>query len=201
MAEIIVVQGPPGSGKSTLASRLESEGIKDRHNFTHISAGDRLRAIRTGQITSRYKDMVGQPGQSKMIDHYIMTGLMFEAMEVPSIAPVALFDGYPRFVDAVPLFLEGVLQGQHKLLGTLLLELSKEAAVARIKGRGTRLGESLVSDEFIQRRYEDFLEFTMPAVALLSKYSTLNKMCAEQEPEPSWLTFCNAIAHITNKLA
>lgn len=53
MSEIVVVQGYAGSGKSTHSEHF-SQNQYNGESITHVSAGMRLRAIRTGAEESRY---------------------------------------------------------------------------------------------------------------------------------------------------
>lgn len=198
MAEIIVVHGPPGSGKSIHSERMAAEGLSGRP-VDHVSAGDRLRAIRTGKIASAYSDVVDPvPGQRILLDHAIMTGVIFEYINQNPYS-MTLVDGYPRFTEAVDGFIEATRVNNHSLLGCVNLEISKRVCLDRILGRGTRPGEVNVSTTLAEKRYQEHLDFTLPAIAALGRVTEVVNVDAELPMEVVWGSFCRAILTLVNK--
>ena len=197
MAEIIVVHGPPGSGKSIHSERLESEGLLGR-SVDHVSAGDRLRAIRTGKIASAYSDVVNPaPGQRILLDHAIMTGVVFEYINQRSDDTLMLVDGYPRFADAVNGFMEAAQANNHALMGCVNLEVSKWVSLDRVLGRGTRSGEVDVSKTLAEKRYQEHLDFTLQAIGDLGRVVEVVNVDAERPMEVVWGSFCRAVLTLT----
>ena len=192
MAEIIVVHGPPGSGKSIHSTRLSDTGLPGKQ-VDHISAGDRLRAIRTGRVDSAYKDVNPAPGQRMLLDHSIMTGVIFEYINQSPDNSILLVDGYPRFAEAVEGFVGAAKANNNALLGCVNLEVSKQVSLERVLGRGTRLGEVNVSLSLAEKRYQEHLDFTLQAIAALGKLTEVIKIDAEPAMEVVWGSFCQAV--------
>lgn len=199
MAEIVVVHGPPGSGKSEHSRRLASEGLLGKL-VDHVSAGDRLRAIRMGKVASTYRDVVDPaPGQRVLLDHTIVTGMIFEYINQSSGAFIMLVDGYPRFAEAVDGFIEATQVNNHSLLGCVNLEISKRVSLERVVGRGTRTGEVDVSSSLAEKRYQEHLDFTLQAIGTLSRVTGVINVDAEPSMEVVWGSFCRAILALANK--
>lgn len=197
MAEIIVIHGPPGSGKSVHSERLANEGLRGRV-VEHVSAGNRLRSIRTGEIVSAYRDVVNPaPGTRVLLDHNIMTGVIFEYVnQMPSTA-IVLVDGYPRFVEAIPGFKETAEKEGHALLGCINLNISKRVSLDRVLGRGTRVGEINVSSELVKKRYQEHLDYTVPTVRELKKIVEVVSVDAESDMGEVWGQFYQAVLKLT----
>lgn len=123
MAEIIVVHGPPGSGKTIHSERLTQFSFSD-HPIFHISAGNRLREIRTRSVDSRFSAEVNDPNAHALLDHRIVNGIIFEYISDCPADSIVLVDGYPRFADAIDVFMKAVKEGSHTLLGCINLNIS-----------------------------------------------------------------------------
>lgn len=193
-----MVHGPPGSGKSIHSERMAEEGLSGRP-VDHVSAGDRLRAIRTGKIASAYSDVVDPaPGQRILLDHAIMTGVIFEYINQSSDSTM-LVDGYPRFAEAVDGFIEAMKMNNHSLLGCVNLEISKRVSLGRVLGRGTRSGEINVSRALAEKRYQEHLDFTLRAIAALGGVTEVVTVDAKPPIEVVWGSFCQAVLTLVNK--
>ncbi len=194
-----MVHGPPGSGKSIHSERLASEGLLGRP-VDHVSAGDRLRAIRTGRIASVYSDVVNPaPGQRILLDHAIMTGVVFEYINQTLDNPIMLVDGYPRFTEAVEGFIEATQVNNHALLGCVNLEISERVSLDRVLGRGTRTGDVDISSSLAEKRYQEHLDFTLQAIGVLGRVAEVINVNAEPPMEVVWGSFCRAVLTLVNK--
>ena len=166
----------------------------------HVSAGDRLRAIRTGKTASSYSDVVNPaPGQRILLDHAIMTGVIFEYINQSSDNTIMLVDGYPRFTEAVDGFIEATQVNNHALLGCVNLKISKRVSLDRVLGRGTRTGEVDVSSSLAEKRYQEHLDFTLRAIGVLGRVTEVININAEPPMEVVWGSFCRAVLTLANK--
>lgn len=159
MAEIIVVQGPPGSGKSTQSERLMHDGIEDRRIF-HISAGKRIRDIRSGMVDSSFSNIIRDPDILSPTTDVVLRGVVFEQMENTGEDDLVLVDGFPRHESTVDIFLEDAEHRRHRLLGLVSLDVSLGISLQRILAGGSRSGEKVIGnslEDFAIRRYEEYL--------------------------------------------
>lgn len=170
MSEIVVVHGYVGSGKSTQCSRLESEGL-DGVRVQHISAGNRLRAIRTETETSGFSQYINALDAPSPLPDWVVEGIMLEPLD-SSDGTLALIDGYPRHPEAVESFHEAIQRRHHKLLGTIAMQLPMDISIDRIVARGKRDGEKLRGGdmrEFAEYRYRLDMQTTNLAIDALNK--------------------------------
>src|SRR5689334_20682301 len=93
--ELLLVAGKPGTGKST-ASELAASKIEDAR---HLSMGNRLRGISSGEIPSRYSEELrafqqnlaqGQPSPPGFANLVLR-----EFMDMQK--GLVIFDGIPRY--------------------------------------------------------------------------------------------------------
>lgn len=194
MAEIIVVHGPPGSGKTTHCERLVK--VSPDNTLFHLSTGNRLRAIRTNQVDSAFKDSILLPREKQntpvQLDHKLVDSVVFEFVASCPPQSIVLIDGYPSFVDAIDIFMDSIHTNRHDLLGCINFKLSEETSRLRLKNRGSRLGEKQITDDFIQKRISHHYEVTVPAVKVLEKLVPTIIIDAEPSEEQVWGLFFNA---------
>lgn len=203
MAEIIVVHGNPGSGKSTQCRIVQREGL-DKFAVKHISAGDRMRDIRTGRSDSHVADFINNPEAPSPLPDNVINEAIFELIQ-PSddsaAQTLALIDGYPRHPSAVEIFIDTVKSGEHNFLGVIALQVSLEESVARILARGVRSGELTDEDtlrEFTENRYYQHAETTLRAIEELSKHAKVLNIDANRSVENLSVDFRVAITGLIN---
>lgn len=170
MSEIVVVHGSVGSGKSTQCSRLASDGLNGV-TVQHISAGNRLRDIRTGREPSKFSRYINDPSAPSPLPDWVVGGTIFEAISNDD-SSLTLVDGYPRHPQAVESFRESVLRNRHRLLGTIVLQLSMNVSIERIVARGKRDGEQVKGSDirkFAEHRYQLDRQTTNLAIDALSQ--------------------------------
>lgn len=190
MSNIIVLHGTPGSGKTTHASKFKELYSPE---VEHISIGNRLRSIRLGEVQSKFKRDIDKQAetlaQSAPLNHEIVNGVVFEFIEqCPSIASI-LVDGYPRFLDQLPLFFASMSEQNNTYLGIINLFISRSTCVDRLTGRGKRPGEKHVTEDFALWRFNEYQTHTIPTIAQLGTNVRTININAEPSLEVVWATF------------
>lgn len=201
MAEVIVVHGYAGSGKSTQCSRLEQEGYFDS-SVQHISAGNRLRSIRTGLAISTYERLINSPDAPSPLPDEVVSGAILESvLEPESNNALVLIDGYPRHPTAVEAFQDELANRSHRLLGTIALQVSLETSVQRILQRGERAGEKIKADtlqEFAAQRYGLDRSTTNIAIEALAEFAPVEIIDSGGERDVVYKKFRKSIANLLN---
>ncbi|UPK90246.1 hypothetical protein LCI18_001181 [Fusarium solani-melongenae] len=181
---VIFVLGGPGAGKGTQCSKLVEE-----HGFTHLSAGDLLRAEQQ------------RPGSQfgELIKDYIKNGLI-----VPMEVTIALLenamteviqksgdekgrfliDGFPRKMDQAVKFEESVCPA--KLV--LFFDCPEDVMEKRLLERGKTSGRSDDNAESIRKRFRTFIETSMPVVDHFEKEGKVVKLDATPTPNEVFAT-------------
>lgn len=197
MSDIIVVHGCPGAGKSTHAKRL-AEARSGSPGIYHISAGERLRAIRTSSYNSRYRAQVNDPNAPAPLNHLLVTKVVFEDIALCPPCSLVLVDGFPRLPEAVTPFLEAIREGNHKLLGCLYLEVSQDTSMRRMAIRGPRGGERYQGStlEIAAIRYQEFITATKEAIRLLGELAPVIQINAESNEQGVWELFEKAVSRL-----
>jgi len=202
MTEIIVLHGAPGSGKTTLAQKFTEMHPND---VSHISIGNHLRMIRTREVESNFKENIDAQAdalaQSEPLDHQVVTSVVFEFIQqCPSMATV-LIDGFPRFVEQLPLFWQSIELGNHLCLGLILLNITESTCISRLTNRGARRGEREVNTDFAQWRFQEYEKQTFPTIATLGAIAKLIEINAEQLQEEVWTDFNQSMLNLINTSA
>jgi adenylate kinase len=170
--EIIVLLGPPGSGKGTLAKAL----IRD-YDFQHISTGDLIR-------NSEDKDLQKIIANGKMIPDDKMLEILKEKVKELDLEKNIAFDGFPRNIEQSKML--------DKMLGKLglglnyaiFLDLPREEAIDRLKKRAKEEGrKDDASFETINKRFDEYLEKTLPLVELYTKNRKVKKIGSSEGKE------------------
>lgn len=190
MTKIVVLHGTPGSGKTTHASKFKELYPTE---IEHISIGDRLRSIRSGEANSAFKQDIDRQAetlaQSAPLDHEIVNGVIFEFIkECPSIACV-LIDGYPRFIEQLPSFFKSLDLENSSYLGIISLFISEATCINRLTNRGCRPGEKQVDKDFALWRFDEYQTHTVPTIAQLRINTSTININAEPAVNVVWTTF------------
>lgn len=199
MPDIIVVHGYAGAGKSTHCEHLAGEGI-DGRSVHHVSAGNRLRAIRGGTVSSYYTAIVNAPDAPSPLPDTVVDGVIFEAIEGDaSLESLILIDGYPRHPTAVEAFHASLERRSHNLLGTIAMTISLETSIARVLSRGQRSGEKIKGDslkDFARNRYALDRVTTNLAIDALARFAPVNRIVADEDTDKVFLKFRSTVSRI-----
>ena len=203
MAEIIVVHGNPGSGKSTQCDSLVDSGYNNQA-VIHLSAGNRLRDIRTGRADSRFSFIINDSNAPSPLPDQIVNDAIFELLPEQmnkQLQVLALIDGYPRHAGAVDVFLREVEIGHHTLLGVIALKVSLEVSVERILSRGKREGERVKADslrEYAAQRFEQDKETTEQSLIKLSHFTVVRTIDASDTKDNVAVKFKSAVSDLVD---
>ncbi|KAH6666776.1 uridylate kinase [Verticillium dahliae] len=158
---VLFVLGGPGAGKGTQCANLVKH-----HGFTHLSAGDLLRAEQ-----DRPGSQFGQ-----LIKDYIKDGLI-----VPMEVTVQLLENAMQAtIDAA-----GPGAAEHRFLSRLPRDGRglKATMEARLLERGKTSGRADDNAESIRKRFRTFVETSMPVVDYFAQEGRVIKIDATSTPE------------------
>ncbi|PWZ01199.1 UMP-CMP kinase, partial [Testicularia cyperi] len=174
---VVFVLGGPGAGKGTQCARLVND-----YGFVHLSAGDLLRAEQQ-RPGSEYGAMIADYiKEGKIVPMEVTVALLSNAIaealskqgesEAGTSIPEEhkskwvdgkgrfLVDGFPRKMDQAIKFDESVCASQF----VLFLNATEEVMLERLLERGKTSGRADDNMESIKKRFQTFVETSMPVV-------------------------------------
>ena len=167
--KFVFVLGGPGCGKGTNCTKL-----KQTFGFTHLSAGDLLRAEQKregSKVGALIKEYISE---GKIVPSSITIGLLKEAME-SNRGATFLIDGFPRALDQAEEFMAEV----GAPMFTLFFDVSQEAMTARIIERGKTSGRSDDNMEALVKRFETYTTQSYPVIEQMDSLGLLRTVNAE----------------------
>lgn len=169
---IFFVLGGPGSGKGTQCSFLV-----ERFGFDHFSAGDLLRAeVASG---SQQGVMVGEMiKEGKIVPGEITINLLKNAIE-GSNAPGVLIDGFPRQLGQAGSFEKDVSDFEF----VLFFDCPEEEMERRLLQRGQTSGRSDDNIESIRKRFNTFVQTSMPVIEYYEAKGKVHRIDATKTKE------------------
>ncbi|XP_030036281.2 UMP-CMP kinase-like [Manduca sexta] len=175
--EVVFVLGAPGSGKGTQCSFISKE-----YDFVHLSAGDLLREERQRQ-GSEYGEMIEQKIRNgEIVPVEVTCSLLHKAMQKSGKSRF-LIDGFPRNKDNLDGW-ERVMSDKTKLLFVLFFECSRDLCTERCLGRGAAgSGRSDDNLESLQKRFNTYLNDTMPIIQHYDQLGLVRRINAEVGPQ------------------
>ncbi|KAJ3411298.1 hypothetical protein HDV05_002402 [Chytridiales sp. JEL 0842] len=170
---ILFVLGGPGSGKGTQCTRLAK-----KHNLTHLSTGDLLRAeLESGsEIGKACGDLMKE---GKIVPMEIILGLLHQAIAKDLSVPGFLIDGFPRAMDQALEFESSICKARKVLFFNCPLETLQERLIERGKTSG-RADDNL---DTILKRFKTFEEQSLPVVEYFEKEGRVIRMDATEGVE------------------
>ncbi|CAB1325882.1 unnamed protein product [Coregonus sp. 'balchen'] len=180
--QVVFVLGGPGAGKGTQCAR-----IVENYSYTHLSAGDLLRAERSregsefGQLIDSYIK------EGKIVPVEITINLLRKAMEdtmqIDEKKFRFLIDGFPRNEDN----LQGwttVMDGKADVKFVLFFDCSNEVCINRCLERGKSSGRTDDNRASLEKRIQTYLQSTRPIISLYEKQGkvrTVDASCGVDE--------------------
>lgn len=175
--QVVFVLGAPGSGKGTQCSMISKE-----YDYVHLSAGDLLREERQ-RPGSEYGEMIEEKIRNgEIVPVEVTCSLLHKAMQ-KSGKERFLIDGFPRNQDNMDGW-ERVMSDKTKLLFVLFFECSREICTERCLRRGAAgSGRSDDNIESLKKRFNTYLNDTMPIINYYDKLGLVRRINAEEEPD------------------
>ncbi|KAI0553531.1 uridylate kinase [Xylaria curta] len=185
---VLFVLGGPGAGKGTQCERLVAT-----YGFTHLSAGDLLRAEQN-RAGSQYGELIKDYIKNGLIVPMEVTialleNAMRDAMTATSTstststdAPLKgkfLIDGFPRKFDQAVKFEEAVCPAKF----VLFYDCPEEEMERRLLERGKTSGREDDNAESIRKRFRTFVETSMPVVDYYEKQDRVVRIRANVPPD------------------
>lgn len=176
---VIFVLGGPGAGKGTQCSKLVAE-----HGFTHLSAGDLLRAEQE-RPGSQFGDLIRDYIKNgKIVPMEVTIKLLENAMTAAlqqsgSTKGRFLIDGFPRKMDQGVKFEATVCPAKM----VLFFDCPEEVMEQRLLERGKTSGRSDDNIESIRKRFRTFVETSMPVIDYFDKQGKVAKIDATKAPD------------------
>ncbi|KAI0193163.1 uridylate kinase [Astrocystis sublimbata] len=181
---VLFVLGGPGAGKGTQCERLVAA-----YGFTHLSAGDLLRAEQN-RAGSQYGELIKDYIKDGLIVPMEVTialleNAMRDAMSSSSSATSTskkdkfLIDGFPRKFDQAVKFEEAVCPAQF----VLFYDCPEEEMERRLLERGKTSGREDDNAESIRKRFRTFIETSMPVVDYYEKQDKVVRLKANMKPD------------------
>ncbi|CAM9787480.1 unnamed protein product [Pylaiella littoralis] len=173
---VVFVLGGPGSGKGTQCERLAKE-----YGYVHLSAGELLREERTsgssdGQLIDEYIR------EGRIVPVAISLGLLRKAMEASGPHSRFLIDGFPRNSDNV--------EGWNSIMGdvadvrsVLFLHCPEDVLEKRLLSRGRSSGRTDDNAETAKRRFQTYVETTLPVVEHYEQQGLVARVDGNQDVE------------------
>jgi len=154
---VVYILGGPGSGKGTQSAHL----VQD-YGFTHMSAGDLLRAEQDRE-GSEYGQMIKDYiADGKIVPMEVTVKLLENKMKeaIANKKTRFLIDGFPRKMDQAVFFEQTVVPSEC----TIFLDCPEDVMRERLLNRGKTSGRSDDNEESIKKRFKTFVETSMPVV-------------------------------------
>ena len=155
----ILILGAPGSGKGTQGNILA-----ERLGLPKITTGDLLRAAMKdgtplGLEAKKYYD------QGKLVPDSIVLGMIKQQLDRPEAKDGAILDGFPRTAPQAELVDRTLAQRQQRLNHILLLDVTEDELVRRMRARAETEGRSDDTPEAIANRLHIYQRDTAPLIA------------------------------------
>ncbi|KAI0456597.1 uridylate kinase [Xylaria acuta] len=189
---VLFVLGGPGAGKGTQCERLVAA-----YGFTHLSAGDLLRAEQN-RAGSQYGELIKDYIKDGLIVPMEVTialleNAMRDAMSVSTSTTTEekkkkkqqplkgkfLIDGFPRKFDQAVKFEEAVCPAKF----VLFYDCPEEEMERRLLERGKTSGREDDNAESIRKRFRTFIETSMPVVDYYEKQDRVVRIRADVSPD------------------
>lgn len=155
----ILILGAPGSGKGT-----QGKILAERLGLPKITTGDLIRAAMQdgtplGIEARKYYDA------GKLVPDSVILGMIKDELARPEAKDGAILDGFPRTAAQAELVDKTLGERGQRLNHILLLDVTEEELVRRMRQRAQVEGRTDDTPEAIQTRLQVYQRDTAPLVA------------------------------------
>ena len=173
--QVVFVLGGPGCGKGTQCAK-----IVETFGFTHLSAGDLLRAeMKSGSENGELISRMIKEGS--IVPAEITVGLLRKAI-LSSDNTKFLVDGFPRNYDNNRVWTE-VMADVADVKFVLYFTCTEEVMEKRCLHRGLTSGRTDDNAESIRKRFVTFHNESLPVIMEYEKIGKVKKIDATRTPE------------------
>lgn len=174
---VVFVLGGPGAGKGT-----QCERIVQKYGYTHLSAGDLLRAERQTKGSKVGELIEEHIRNGTIVPVEITCGLLEKAMKATQSGDSNkndfLIDGFPRNLDNQQGW-EREMATKTNLQFVLFFDCTEQTCIDRCLSRGAAgSGRSDDNIESLKKRIKTYHESTMPIIDHYDKQGLVRKMDA-----------------------
>jgi adenylate kinase len=155
----ILILGAPGSGKGT-----QGKLLAERLGLPKITTGDILRAAMKagtplGVEAKKFYDA------GKLVPDSVVLGMIKDELARPEAKEGAIFDGFPRTAGQAELVDRTLAERGQRLNHILLLDVTEDELVRRMRQRAQTEGRSDDTPEAIATRLQVYQRDTAPLIA------------------------------------
>ena len=155
----ILILGAPGSGKGT-----QGKILAERLGLPKITTGDLIRAAMKdgtplGLEARKFYD------EGKLVPDSVVLGMIKDELDRPEAKEGAIFDGFPRTAAQAELVDRTLGQRGQRLHHILLMDVTEEELVRRMRARAQVEGRTDDSPEAIATRLQVYQRDTAPLIA------------------------------------
>ena len=154
--KVLFVLGGPGAGKGTQCALLQ-----DNFGYTHLSAGDLLRAERSSG--SKHGALINEYIRDGRIVPVEITVALLKRAMAESGNTKFLIDGFPRNFDNLQGW-QRVVGDDAEVVGVLFYDTDEATMEARLLERGKTSGRVDDNIESIRKRFRTYHASTMPII-------------------------------------
>ncbi len=173
----LIFLGPPGSGKGTQAIR-----VAEKFSIVHLSTGDVLReAVKAG--TDLGKEAETYMTKGELVPDALIIGLIEDKIASGTLSKGFILDGFPRTIPQAESLKEMFVKNDISVDKAVLLEVSDDVIVDRIKGRAEAEGRADDTEDVVRNRLAIYNKQTAPLVDFYRSESVLTPIRGEDTME------------------